>query len=83
MIILMWKHSKDIYSANSPEELVATMRRNSPSLPQPQQDSNAEYMKGVARRVEIYDGVQLIYSNEKSFLEALVQSDQITMMEVV
>lgn len=80
MVTLIWKYSKDIYSANSPEDLVKEMRRSTPSLPQAQQDSNAEYMKGVARRVEIYDGIELIYTDESSFLEALVQSNQILLI---
>lgn len=63
------------FEARNHEELVTALKLDM-WLPQ----SKEEYMEGVAKRCEVWDGTRIEYSNAKEFLEELRRVGVIKMM---
>lgn len=63
------------FEARNHEELVTALKLDM-WLPQ----SKEEYMAGVAKRCEVWDGTRIEYSNAKEFLEELRRVGVIKMM---
>ena len=82
MLEVMWVNTKGFTVGEDAQEVVERMWADAKRWVPEETGSTKDYMAGVARRVAIYAGAEIRYSDEMEFLRELDRVGAITLRVV-